>query len=175
LQPAYSNTLSEFPPNAPSAAPKRPRVIDKKFIVVMSARGVAESLRFITRTLVVKHEYAAGAPWVNSVPAHPKLIAKDAALYASELLVAYEIEKPHNLLPGDKIIPKLLVGLPLGNGGGLFEKPGRQHQDSASVTVSFARVPDTLALLLPRSQSLRSSDKVGNPVSCLRRKGRRQV
>src|ERR1700730_3969689 len=50
-------------------------------------------------------------------------------------------------------------------------KRDRQHQDSASVTVSFARVPDALAWLLPRSQNLRASDKVGYPVSCLRRKG----
>jgi hypothetical protein len=125
-------------------------VIDKKFIVVMNALGVAQSLRFITRTLVVEYEYPAGAPCVNSVPSHPNLIAKDTALYASQLLAAYEIKKPHNWLPGDKIIGRLLVGLSLGNGGGPFEKPGRQHQDSASVTASFARVPDALALLLPR-------------------------
>jgi hypothetical protein len=42
LQPAYSSTLSEALRSAPSAAiaasaaPKPPRVIDKKFIVVMS-------------------------------------------------------------------------------------------------------------------------------------------
>src|SRR3984893_10620460 len=54
-------------------------------------------------------------------------------------------------------------------------KRDRQHQDSASVTGSFARVPDALASLLLRSENLRASDKVGYPVSCLRRKGRRQV
>jgi hypothetical protein len=70
----------------------------------MSALGVAESLRFIRRTLGVEHEYRAGAPWVNSVPSHPNLIAKDAALYASELLVAYEIKRHSTGFPGDKII-----------------------------------------------------------------------
>ena len=127
----------------------------------MSALGVAESLRFITRTLGVEHEYRAGAPWVNSVPSHPNLIAKHAALYASELLVAYEIKKALHWLPGRQDHPLALVGLPVGKGGDLFEKRGRQHQDSASVAVSFARVPDALALLLPRSQNLRASDKVG--------------
>jgi hypothetical protein len=88
-------------------------VIDKKFIAVMSALGVAESLRFTTRTLVLEHEFAAGAPWVNSVPSHPPMIAKNAALFASELLVAYEMKKPHNWLPGDKIIRKLWWAYPL--------------------------------------------------------------
>jgi hypothetical protein len=63
--------------------------------------------------LVLEHEFAAGAPWVNSVPSHPPMIAKNAALFASELLVAYEIKKPHNWLPGDKIIRKLWWAYPL--------------------------------------------------------------
>jgi len=83
------------------------RVIDKKFIAVMAALGGAESLRFTTHKLVLDHEFAAGAPWVTSVPANPNLVAKGAAIYAAELLVAYELKKPHSWLPGDKVIRKL--------------------------------------------------------------------
>ena len=105
--PNAPSAISIVPPDASLAAPRPSRVIDKKFIIVMSALGVAESLRFTTRTMVVEREFAAGAPWVTSVPANPHLVAKGAAIYAAELLVAYELKKPHSWLPGDKIIRKL--------------------------------------------------------------------
>jgi hypothetical protein len=89
------------------AAPQRQRVIDKKFIAVMGALGTAEAMRYSTRTLVVEHEADAGAPWITSRPSHPSLVAKDAAIYAVEVLVAYEIKKPHDWLPGDRTIRKL--------------------------------------------------------------------
>ena len=93
-----------------------PRVIDKKFIVIMGALGGAESLRFTTRKLVLDHEFAAGAPWVTSVPPNQHLVAKYAGLYAVELLVAYEIKKPHSWLPGDRIIRKLWWAYPAAMG-----------------------------------------------------------
>jgi hypothetical protein len=89
-----------------SATP-RPKVIDKKFVAVMGSLGLAEAMRFTTRTLVLEHEEAAGAPWVTSLPSHPGLITKDAAIFASEVLVAYEMKKRHDWLPGDRIIRKL--------------------------------------------------------------------
>ena len=98
-------------PDAPS-----PRIIDKKFIFVMGALGGAESLRFTTRKLVLDHEFAAGAPWVTSVPPNQHLVAKYALLYAAELLVAYEIKKPHSWLPGDRIIRKLWWAYPAAMG-----------------------------------------------------------
>ena len=88
------------------ATPQPQRVVDKKFIAVMGVLGTAEALRYSTRTLVVEHEADAGAPWITSRPSHPNLIAKDAAIYAAELLVAYEIKKPHAWLPGDRTIRK---------------------------------------------------------------------
>jgi hypothetical protein len=95
------------PPVSVPATPQAQRVIDKKFVAVMGALGMAEAMRFTTRTLVLEHEQAAGAPWVTSLPSHPPLIARDAAIFASELLVAYEMKKRHDWLPGDKIIRKL--------------------------------------------------------------------
>jgi hypothetical protein len=83
------------------------KVIDKKFIAVMAALGGAESLRFTTHKLVLDHEFAAGAPWVTSVPPNQHLVEKYAAIYAAELLVAYELKKPHSWLPGDRVIRKL--------------------------------------------------------------------
>src|ERR1700681_488119 len=88
------------------------KVVDKKFIAVMAALGGAESLRFTTHKLVLDHEFAAGAPWVTSVPANPHLVAKGAAIYAAELLVAYELKKSHSWLPGDKVIRKLWWAYP---------------------------------------------------------------
>jgi len=88
------------------------KVIDKKFIAVLAALGGAESLRFTTHKLVLDHEFAAGAPWVRSVPASPHLVAKGAAIYAAELLVAYELKKPHSWLPGDRVIRKLWWAYP---------------------------------------------------------------
>jgi hypothetical protein len=87
--------------------PQRGRVIDKKFIAAMGALAVSESLRFTTHKLVLDHELSAGAPWVTSVPPNSHLVAQYAGIYAAELLVAYELKKPHSWLPGDKVIRKL--------------------------------------------------------------------
>jgi hypothetical protein len=100
-------------PSAPSqakavASPKTGgKVFDKKFFFVMGALGGAESLRFTSRKLVLEHEYAAGAPWVASVPPNQHVIAKDLLLYGSEFLVAYELKKPHSWLRGDRYVRKL--------------------------------------------------------------------
>jgi hypothetical protein len=94
-------------PDAPAPQRLKVKVIDKKFIFVMGALGGAESLRFTTHKLVLDHEFAAGAPWVTSVPPNQHLVAKYAGIYAAELLVAYELKKPHSWLPGDRIIRKL--------------------------------------------------------------------
>jgi hypothetical protein len=98
-------TTSVSLPDTP--APQRVRVIDKKFIAVMGALAVSESLRFTTHKLVLDHEYDAGAPWVTNVPPNSHLVAKYAGIYAAELLVAYELKKPHSWLTGDKVIRKL--------------------------------------------------------------------
>jgi len=99
-------------PDAPVPQTVKVKVVDKKFIAVMAALGGAESLRFTTHKLVLDHEFAAGAPWVTSVPANPHLVAKGAAIYAAELLVAYELKKPHSWLPGDKVIRRLWWAYP---------------------------------------------------------------
>lgn len=90
---------------APAANPEK--VFDKKFFMVMGSLGAAESLRFTSRKLVLEREYAAGAPWVSSVPSNQGMVAKDLALYSSEFLVAYELKKSHSWLPGDRVVRKL--------------------------------------------------------------------
>ena len=111
---AYTHTAAPpiSLPDAPVPQTVKVKVVDKKFIAVMAALGGAESLRFTTHKLVLDHEFAAGAPWVTSVPANPHLVAKGAAIYAAELLVAYELKKPHSWLPGDKVIRKLWWAYP---------------------------------------------------------------
>ncbi len=99
-------------PDAPAPQRAQAKVIDKKFIAVMAALGGAESLRFTTHKLVLDREFAAGAPWIVSVPPNQHLIAKYAGIYAAELLVAYELKKPHSWLPGDKIVRKLWWAYP---------------------------------------------------------------
>lgn len=101
-----STAVAMMLPEAPAPKPK-PRVIDKKFVAIVGALGGAESLRFTTHKLVLDHELAAGAPWVTSVPPNQHLVAKYAGIYAGELLIAYELKKPHSWLPGDKVIRKL--------------------------------------------------------------------
>src|ERR1700676_2086536 len=111
-----ANTHTAAPPislpDAPVPQTVKVKVVDKKFIAVMAALGGAESMRFTTHKLVLNHEFAAGAPWVSSVPANPQLVARYAAIYAAELLVAYELKKPHSWLPGDKVIRKLWWAYP---------------------------------------------------------------
>jgi hypothetical protein len=104
-------TSTTKPASLPDA-PTPHRVIDKKFIAVMGALGGAEAVRFTSRKLVLDNEFAAGAPWVTSVPANQHLVAKYAGFYAAELLVAYELKKPHSWLPGDKVIRKLWWAYP---------------------------------------------------------------
>jgi hypothetical protein len=88
-------------------APSRHRVIDKKFIAVMGALGGAETLRFTSRKLVLDHKFAAGAPWISRLPTNQHVVAGHAGIFAAELLIAYELKKPHSWLPGDKVIRKL--------------------------------------------------------------------
>ena len=40
------------------------------------------------------------------------MVASDAGIFAAELLVAYELKKPHSWLPGDKVIRKLWWAYP---------------------------------------------------------------
>ena len=93
-------------------APAPHRVIDKKFVFVMATLGGAETVRFTSRKLVLDNEFAAGAPWVTHIPANHYLVAKYAGLYAAELVVAYEMKKPHSWLPGDRIIRKFWWAYP---------------------------------------------------------------
>jgi hypothetical protein len=92
--------------------PRSHRVLDKKYIAVMSTLGAAESLRVTTRTLVLEHEMAEGAPWVTSTPTRSHLVVKYTPIYTAELAVAYEVKKPHAWLPGDRIIRKLWWAYP---------------------------------------------------------------
>jgi hypothetical protein len=107
VSPAEAPPISLPDAPAPQEAKDKVKVIDKKFIAVMAALGGAESLRFTTHELVLDHELDAGAPWVTRVPANRHLVAKYGGIYAAELLVVYELKKPHSWLPGDKVIRKL--------------------------------------------------------------------
>lgn len=91
---------------------RKARVFDKRFVAVMGALGGAESFRFTSRKLVLDNEFAAGAPWVTRVPPNQHIIVKDGALFAAELLAAYEIKKRHSWLPGDKVLRKLWWAYP---------------------------------------------------------------
>ena len=123
-------TTTAKPVSLPDA-PTPHRVIDKKFIAVMGALGGAEAVRFTSRKLVLDNEYAAGAPWVTSVPANQHLVVRYAGIYATELLVAYELKKPHSWLPGDKVVRKLwwaypaaMVAIHIKNGVGNMRTQG---------------------------------------------------
>jgi hypothetical protein len=105
-------SLADAPASQKSEGKVKVKVIDKKFIAVMAALGGAESLRFTTHKLVLDHELDAGAPWVTSVPANQHLVAKYGGIYAAELLVVYELKKPHSWLPGDKVVRKLWWAYP---------------------------------------------------------------
>jgi hypothetical protein len=85
-----------------------------------------------TRTLVLEHEQAAGAPWVTSLPSHPGFIATNAAIFASEVLVAYEMKKRHDWLPGGQNHPKIVVDVSSGNVGASRQECGPQHQIASS-------------------------------------------
>jgi len=106
---AFTSTVATAPlPEAPTPH----RVVDKKFVIVMAALGGAETMRFTSRKLVLDNEFAAGAPWVTHVPANSHLVAEYSGLYAAELLVAYEMKKPHSWLPGDRVIRKFWLAYP---------------------------------------------------------------
>jgi hypothetical protein len=83
---------------------KPERVFDKKFFVVMGSLAGAESFRSTSRKLVVEREFAAGAPWITSVPSNSSIVGRNLGLFAAEFLVAYEFKKSHLWLPGDRRI-----------------------------------------------------------------------
>jgi len=112
--------ISIPPPNSPDApTPQQEkdevkvRVVDEKFVAIVAALAGAETLRFTTHQLVLDREFSAGAPWVTSVPSPQQLFTKYAAIYAAEVLVAYELKKPHSWLPGDKVIKKFWMAYPM--------------------------------------------------------------
>ncbi len=112
-----SDAASTFIMASPVSLPDSPstrslKVVDKKFIITMATLAGAETLRLTTHQLVLVHEFAAGAPWVTSVPSNPRLVGKYAGIYAAELLVAYELKKSHSWLPGDRIFRKLWWAYP---------------------------------------------------------------
>jgi len=100
----YTTNLTQ--PSALPATPQPQRVIDKKFMILMGTLAAAETMRLTSRHFVIEHENAQGAPWAASVPSHASLIAKHAPIYAAEMLVAYELKKRHDWLPGDGVIRK---------------------------------------------------------------------
>ncbi|MFZ3266431.1 MAG: hypothetical protein WA172_20685 [Terriglobales bacterium] len=113
MNPSSANyAMIAVPQYVPPDAPAPKKVIDKKFIAVMATLGGAESLRFTTHKLVLDHEYAAGAPWVTSVPSSPHLVLKYGGIYAAELGLAYQLKKPHAWIPGDRIIRKFWWAFP---------------------------------------------------------------
>lgn len=102
-EPAVSSSQSLLLPDAP-----RPqKVVDKKFMFVLGVLGASEALRITSNTLALEREYQEGAPWVTSAPSHWSLTARNGAIFASELIVAYELKKPHPWLPGDKVIRRI--------------------------------------------------------------------
>jgi hypothetical protein len=107
-----SEAVGKYPiaqslPAAPQSKPIPPKVMDLKFIAVMSTLAAAESLRYTTRTLVLEHELRAGDPFIGNIPSHYQFGAKTLAIYAAELAVGYELKKAHGWLPGDKVIRRL--------------------------------------------------------------------
>ena len=101
--------------SSPASLPEAPtphKVIDKKFVAVMAALGGAEATRFTSRKLVLDNEFDAGAPWVTHVTPNSHLVVQYAGIYAAEMLVTYELKKPHSWLPGDKVIRKLWWAYP---------------------------------------------------------------
>jgi hypothetical protein len=97
--------------------------LTKKFIAAMAALASAESLRFTTHKLVLGREFDAGSPWVAGIPPNQHLVAKYAGIYAAELLVTYELKKPHSWLPGGRLMrefwwayPAVMVPIHIKNG-----------------------------------------------------------
>jgi len=103
IEPAPPAAAQPTLPEAPSMR----KVMDRKFIAVMSALGGAETLRLTTHKMVLDNEYSAGAPWVTSVPSGPYMFAKYGSIFAAEFLASYELKKPHDWLPGDRVIRRL--------------------------------------------------------------------
>jgi hypothetical protein len=95
------------------AAPQPQRAVDKKFMILFGTLGVAETMRLTSRHLVLVHEQAQGAPWAATIPSHSHLVLRNAPIFAAEMLVAYEIKKKHDWLPGDGVIRKLWWAYPV--------------------------------------------------------------
>jgi hypothetical protein len=103
--PAYTSNFAQ--PAALPASPQPQKVFDKKFMILMGVLGTAETMRLTTRHLVLVHEQAEGAPWATTIPSHSHLVVRNASIFAAEMLVAYEIKKHHDWLPGDRVVRKL--------------------------------------------------------------------
>lgn len=77
--------------------------------------------------MILEREYAAGAPWVTSVPSNRHVVAKDLALYSSEFLVAYELKKSQLLAARGRHHPQTLVGISSRHDGDSLEERAWEH------------------------------------------------
>ena len=88
----------------------------------MAALAGAESLRFTTHKPVLDREFDAALPELRA-SRQTSTWSPKAGIYAAELLVTYELKKPHSWLPGGRLMrefwwayPAVMVPIHIKNG-----------------------------------------------------------
>jgi|SRR5579862_3429675 len=102
------------------------RVADREFFVVLAVEAAAKSADFaetaahlgkqtwvpcVPSYVCMSHGYVytvvENDPWFGTRPSTGRMIGENFAVFGAESLLAYEIKKPHQRLPGDRLIRKL--------------------------------------------------------------------
>lgn len=102
------------------------RVADKPFMTLLSIEAAAKSADFAeTAARLGKHHWVPcipayacihhgylytvqeDDPWFGKDPSTARMIGENIGFFGAESLVAYEMKKPHEWLPGDRVIRKL--------------------------------------------------------------------
>ncbi|HXY03883.1 MAG TPA: hypothetical protein VEI49_09920 [Terriglobales bacterium] len=106
--------------------PDRPsKVADRQFFLLLSVEAAAKSADFaetaahlgkqiwvpcVPAYTCINHESAytvlENDPWFGKRPSTGRMIWENFGLFGVESLIAYQIKKPHQWLPGDRLIRK---------------------------------------------------------------------
>jgi hypothetical protein len=97
---------------APKPQLSRERVIDRPFLILMGVEAAAKSADFITTAQAIGRSCGPDCTvtesdrWFGPLPSNGRLIGENLGIFSAEVVLSYELKKPHPWLPGDRYLRK---------------------------------------------------------------------
>jgi hypothetical protein len=91
----------------PAATPTPVRVIDRSYLAVLGGEAAATSSDFYTTALILGRGGHETDFVYGTNPSDHRLVLENLGLFATEGAALYELKKPHDWLPGDRVVRRL--------------------------------------------------------------------